>query len=333
MGKLRRVSVDGPGWRRRRAGRGFSYLDETGRALSPAQVERVRALAIPPAWREVWICPLENGHLQAVGTDAAGRRQYLYHPAWRRHRDRLKYERVATAAVRLPAVRRQVTRDLGRSGMPLQRVAAAAVRLLDEGYFRIGNDVYADEHGSFGLTTLLRGHVRRQGDDMRFRFTGKSGVEHDVTVADPELVGVLQSLRRCRDAGDRLLAYRSPQGWTELTSGMVNDYLRPLFDTDFTAKDFRTWHATVIAAEVLALSEEPGNTQASRRRAIRAAVGEVAGYLGNTPAVARASYIDPRVVDRYEAGATIDPARARAHRGHRGRAAAETAVRELLSDG
>lgn len=333
MGRLRRVSPAAPGWTRRRAGRGFGYFDESGERLSPEQVERLDALAIPPAWREVWICPLENGHLQAVGTDAAGRRQYLYHPVWRQRRDQLKYRRVAEAAGRLPAVRRQVARDLRRSGMPVERVAAVAVRLLDEGYFRIGNDVYADEHGSFGLTTLLRGHVRRQGSGLRFRFVGKSGIEHDVTVADPEVLRVLQSLRRRTDDSDRLLAYRTPQGWADLTSAQVNAYLGPLFECEFTAKDFRTWHGTVIAAESLALSDEPASTGASRRRAIRAAVGDVAGYLGNTPAVARASYIDPRVIERYESGTTIDPSRARAHHGHRGRTAVELAVRELLGQG
>ena len=291
----------------------------------------MRALAIPPAWREVWICADEKGHLQAVGTDAAGRRQYLYHPAWRQRRDQLKHQRVAEASVQLPALRRQVNRDLRRGGLPLERVAALAVRMLDEGYFRIGSDVYADEYGSFGLTTLLRRHVRRQGDSLRFRFTGKSGIQHDVIVADDKLLDTLRSLRRRRDTSDRLLAYRTPNGWTELSPTMVNDYLRARTEVDFTAKDFRTWHATVIAAEVLALSPEPGDTRASRQRAVRSAVAEVAGYLGNTPAVARASYIDPRVIDRYEAGVTIDPARVRGHRGAKGRTAVEKAVRELLA--
>jgi DNA topoisomerase IB len=331
MPRLRRVSPNSPGWRRRRAGRGFRYSDEQGRPLPAEQVERLRALAIPPAWRQVWICPLGNGHLQAVGTDAAGRRQYLYHPAWRQRRDQLKYERVAASAALLPSVRSRVERDLRRRGMPVERVAALAIRLLDEGYFRIGNDVYADANGSFGLTTLLRRHVRRQGESVRFRFTGKSGVDHDVTISDPEVLQVVSALRRRSDDSGRLLAYRTPEGWTDLNSATVNGYLAPLFDTEFTAKDFRTWHATVLAAEALALSEEPGDTVASRKRAIRAAVKEVAGYLGNSPAVARASYIDSRVLDRYESGVTIDPGLARAHQGAQGRAAAEAAVLELLS--
>lgn len=291
----------------------------------------MRNLVIPPAWREVWICPLTNGHLQAVGTDDAGRRQYLYHPVWRERRDLQKYRRVAEAAALLPAVRRQVGRDLRQPGMPVERVAALAVRLLDEGCFRIGNDVYADRHGSFGLTTLQRRHVRRQGESLGFRFTGKSGIDHEVTISDPQVLAVIRMLRRRPGKGDeRLLTYRTSGGWTELTSATVNAYLAQLFETEFTAKDFRTWHATVIAAESLALSDEPGATAVSRKRAARAAVNEVAGYLGNTPAVARASYIDPRVIDRHESGVTIDPAVARAHRGSRGRTAAETAVLELL---
>ncbi|MCW5954231.1 MAG: DNA topoisomerase IB [Propionibacteriaceae bacterium] len=333
MPRLRRVSPDSPGWTRRRSGQGFSYADERGEPLASDQVGRLRALAIPPAWREVWICPLENGHLQAVGTDAAGRRQYLYHPAWRQRRDQLKYRRVARAAALLPAARRRVGRDLRQRGMPLERVCALAVRLLDEGYFRIGNDVYADAHGSFGLTTLLREHVRRQGEILRFRFTGKSGIEHEVTISDIQVVRVLQALRRRRDDSERLLAYRTSGGWAELTSTAVNTYLATLLDGEFTAKDFRTWHATVLAAESLALSPEPGDTKASRKRAIRAAVAEVASYLGNTPAVARSSYVDPRVFDRYESGTTINPALAQAHRGARGRTAAEAAVLELLAEG
>ena len=287
---------------------------------------------IPPAWQQVWICPLANGHLQAVGTDDAGRRQYLYHPVWRQRRDLQKYQRVAQAAALLPSVRRLVGRDLRRSGMPMERVAALAVRLLDEGYFRIGNDVYADRHGSFGLTTLQRRHVRRQGESLGFRFIGKSGIEHEVTISDPQVLAVIRTLRvRPGKADQRLLVYRTSDGWTELTSVTVNAYLAGLFETGFTAKDFRTWHGTVIAAESLALSDEPGTTGASRKRAIRAAVNEVAGYLGNTAAVARGSYIDPRVLDRYEVGLTVDPAVARAHRGSRGRTAAEKAVLDLLN--
>ncbi|HEY3406599.1 MAG TPA: DNA topoisomerase IB [Propionicimonas sp.] len=331
MPRLRRVSPTAPGWTRRRSGRGFSYLDEDGRTLPPEDVERVRALAIPPAWRDVWICPLPNGHLQATGVDAAGRRQYLYHPSWRVRRDKLKFDRVAEAALQLPRARRRVASDLARTGMPLERAAAAAVRLLDLGYFRIGNDFYADANGSFGLTTLERHHVRRDGAGLVFRFVGKSGIEHLITITDDRVMAALQVMRVRRDHGQRLLAYRDGATWVDLTSGTVNAYLAELFGGRMTAKDFRTWHATVIAAEALAASDEPGDTAASRKRAVRRAVADVAGYLGNTPVMARASYIDPRIIDLYEAGSTIgEVARRRYPNPDRRQAALERAVLDLL---
>ncbi|MGC3993856.1 MAG: DNA topoisomerase IB [Propionicimonas sp.] len=334
MPRLRRVSPNVPGWRRTRHGRGFSYTDAEGRPLTAEERDRVAALVIPPAWRDVWICPYANGHLQATGVDAAGRRQYLYHPAWRERRDRLKFDRVARAAADLPRARARVTRDLARDGMPLDRAAALAVRLLDLGYFRIGNDLYADAHGSFGLTTLERHHVRRHGRQLVFRFVGKSGIEHLVTISDPAAIAALGTLRSRRDGGRRLLAYRGGGGWADLTSGSVNAYLAELFDGGLTAKDFRTWHATVIAAESLALSEEPGRSAASRGRAVRQAVRDVAGYLGNTPAVARSAYVDPRIIDCYESGATIAAAASRRYRTAQARQAAlERAVLELLEAG
>ncbi|QGF22347.1 DNA topoisomerase IB [Raineyella fluvialis] len=305
MVRLRMVSPRSPGWSRRRAGKGFTYVDEHGDRLSPEQVERIRSLAIPPAWRDVWICPRPNGHLQAVGTDDAGRRQYLYHPVWREKKDREKFDRVLAAAETLPEARARVAEDIRRSGMPLLRADAVAFRLLDLGYFRIGNDAYADAHGSFGLTTLQRRHVHRHGDEMVFRFVGKSGIEHTVVIDDEDAIRALETMRRRRSPGDRLMAYRETTGWRDLDSAAVNSYLRDLFDGELTAKDFRTWHATVLAAAALARSDEPGSTAASRNRAIRAAVLEAAGYLGNTPTVARHSYIDPRVIDRYESGTTI----------------------------
>lgn len=331
MTRLRRVSSNAPGWTRRRAGRGFRYADADGRTLPAPDVARIKALAIPPAWRDVWICPVLNGHLQATGVDAAGRRQYLYHPSWREARDKLKFDRVAEAAAHLPRARRQVASDLARPGMPLERAAAAAVRLLDLGYFRIGNDFYADTNGSFGLTTLERHHVRRRGSGLVFHFVGKSGIEHLITIADPRVVDALQLMRKRGDKGQRLLAYRDEQGWVDLTSGTVNAYLVELFGGGITAKDFRTWHATVIAAEVLAMTTEPGTTAASRKRAERQAVAEVAGYLGNTPAVARSAYIDPRVFEHYESGSTIGEVAARRYPDpDRRQAALERAVRTLL---
>lgn len=332
MPRLRRVSPNISGWHRRRAGRGFHYTDQDGARLPAAQVERIRALAIPPAWREVWICPDPNGHVQATGVDAAGRRQYLYHPAWRAQRDRLKFDRVVAAAARLPRARARISTDLAGDGMPRERAAAIAVRLLDLGYFRIGNDVYADANDSFGLTTLERHHVRRRGDQLEFRFLGKSGIEHLVEITDPEVIAAVQLLRRRRDRSPRLLAYRNGSGWTDLAAATVNAYLAELFDGEFTAKDFRTWHATVIAAESLAVTAESGRSAASRKRAVRQAITEVAGYLGNTVAIAKASYIDPRIFDLYESGVTIATAARRRYRSPAARQRAlETAVRELLT--
>jgi DNA topoisomerase IB len=205
------------------------------------------------------------------------------------------------------------------------------VRLLDLGYFRIGNDFYADANGSFGLTTLERHHVRRMGEGLVFHFVGKSGIEHLITISDEPVMEALQVMRARRDRGRRLLAYRDGSNWIDLTSGTVNAYLAELFRGRMTAKDFRTWHATVIAAEALAVSDEPGDTAASRKRAVRQAVAAVAGYLGNTPVMARTSYIDPRVIDLYEAGSTIGEAARRNHVDPaRRQAALERAVLELL---
>jgi DNA topoisomerase-1 len=307
------------------------YRDMRGDPLPLEDIARIRALVIPPAWTDVWICPLPNGHLQAVGTDQAGRRQYLYHPDWRIKRDQLKFERVTAAASRLPQARRMILRDLGLDAMPLERAAATAVRLLDLGYFRIGSDVYADEHGSYGLTTLEKRHVRAVGGRLVFRFTGKSGIEHTIAIDDPAVIAAVASMRR-RRGGERLLAYRDAARWADLDAVRVNAYLHGLLGGELTAKDFRTWHATVIAATALALSPETGHTSTSRKRAVRAAVVEVATYLGNTPTVARGSYIDPRVIDLYESGVTIRAAAERSYRtGEARQRALERAVLQMLS--
>ena len=307
MPRLRTVSPNTSGLSRRRAGSGFVYLDKAGQRITdPDEIERIRSLAIPPAWEEVWISPYPNGHIQAVGTDDAGRRQYLYHPDWRIKRDKMKFDRVLAAARKLPAARRKIARDLALEGMPLERANSVAVRLLDLGYFRIGSDIYAETNGSFGLTTLEKRHVRRQRDRLVFRFTGKSGIEHIVEIDDPEVMAALDSLRRRRGGSARLLAYQLERRWRDLDSSSVNTYLSGHLE-ELTAKDFRTWHATVLAAAALAASDEPGDTKRSRQRAIKAAVGEVAEYLGNTATIAKNSYIDPRVIDLYESGTTIDP--------------------------
>jgi DNA topoisomerase IB len=331
MPRLRRVSPQDIGWTRRRAGRGFLYLDENGNRLPEEDVDRIKALAIPPAWAEVWICRFPNGHLQAVGVDAAGRRQYLYHPDWRARQDELKFERVTRASRRLPAMRAAVLKDLADDEMTRGKACAAAVRLLDLGCFRIGNDAYANGE-SFGLTTLERRHVRRAGDTLVFDFTGKSGIEHHIEVNDEPSRQAIDTMRRRRDGSPRLLAYKEHGRWVELDAGTVNEYLRERTGEDLTAKDFRTWHATVLAAAALAESDKPGDTKASRQRAIKAAVGEVAEFLGNTPAIARASYIDPRVIGLYEDGVTVAAAARRRYRDPDARQVAlERAVRRMLT--
>jgi DNA topoisomerase I len=331
MPRLRRTSPEDPGWTRRRAGKGFVYLDESGKKLSARRAQRVKDLVIPPAWEDVWITPYENGHLQAVGTDEAGRRQYLYHADWRTRRDAAKHDRMLKFGRALSRAREKVLTDLGADGMSLERACAVAVRLLDLGYFRIGNDVYADKHGSFGLTTLERQHVRKQGKALVFCFVGKSGVEHRVEIDDPATVAALDTMRRRRGGEDRLLAYKNGRTWRSLDSARVNDYVRESTGLDATAKDFRTWHATVLAAAALAETEEPGETKASRKRAISGAMKEVAEFLGNTPAQARASYVDPRVIDAYEEGETIrGTTRRRYPKADDRQAALERAVLRLL---
>jgi DNA topoisomerase IB len=305
MPRLRRTSPDQPGWTRRRAGSGFSYLDQHGRRLPEEDAQRVRELVIPPAWRDVWVTPHPHGHLQAVGTDDAGRRQYLYHPECRTRRDAEKFERMLDFGKALARARELVVTDLAREGMPLQRACAAAVRLLDLGYFRIGNDVYADENGSFGLTTLERRHVRRHQDRLVFAFVGKSGVEHEIEIDDRVVIEAIEVMRRRRGGDLRLLSYKDGRSWRSVLPDLVNAYLRETTGLEATAKDFRTWHATVLAAAALAETPEPGETQASRKRAVAGAMKEVSSFLGNTPTLARSAYVDPRVVEAYEGGRTI----------------------------
>lgn len=333
MARLRRVSPRTPGWTRKGAGKGFTYLDEDGDRLDDEDIERIKSLAIPPAWKDVWICPLPHGHLQATGTDDAGRRQYLYHPDWRTQRDRSKFDRITEAAALLPTARRRIVKDLDSERPGLTWACATAVRLLDVGYFRIGNDAYTDANGSFGLTTLERRHVRRRGEALVFSFTGKSGVAHSVLVDDEPAVTALEKMRRRRTDSHRLLAHREGRSWEDLVAEDVNAYLSELFAGTLTAKDFRSWHATVIAAESLALSDEEGSSEASRKRAIRQAATEVASYLGNTPTVARNSYIDPRIIDRYTSGETIGDAAHKRYRTAQARQnGLEKAVLELLGD-
>ena len=314
MARLRTVIPGSKGWTRRRVGKGFTYVDDTGARLTSELVKRIKSLVIPPAWEDVWICPLPNGHIQAVGVDAAGRKQYIYHPDWRTKRDAMKFDRVLEAARELSRTRASVLEHLALDGMPLERAAATAVRLLDLGYFRIGSDVYAEDNGSFGLTTLERRHVKRVRGRLVFCFEGKSGVEHSIEIDDPLSIAAVETMRRRRSKDLRLLAFQDKRRWSALDAGRVNEYLRTATGGEMTAKDFRTWHATVLAAAALAASDEPGDTQASRKRAVRKAMVEVADYLGNTPAIARSAYVDPRIIDLYEGGTTIAAAVGRTHR-------------------
>jgi DNA topoisomerase I len=332
--RLRRTSPDQPGWTRRRSGRGFVYLDARGRKLPEEDAQRARDLVIPPAWKDVWITPYENGHLQAVGTDEAGRRQYLYHPQWRERRDAEKFDRMLLFGKALAKARDRVILDLRLEGMPLERACAAAVRLLDLGYFRIGNDVYAADNGSFGLTTLERRHVRRLGDALVFTFVGKSGIEHIIEIDDKIVIAAIEVMRRRRTPGDTsLLAYKNGRAWHSVVPQLVNDYVRDTTGLEATAKDFRTWHATVLAAAALAETPEPGETKASRKRAVSGAMKEVASFLGNTPTLARTSYVDPRVVDSYERGRTIERATRRSYANADERQAAlERATLKLLKE-
>lgn len=313
MPRLRKTSPDQPGWTRRRAGTGFAYLDEHGGRLPKESAQRVRDLVIPPAWQGVWVTPYDNGHLQAVGTDDADRRQYRYHPDWRVRRDAEKFDRMLDFGKALTKARELVVRDLGGDGMPLERACAVAARLMDLGYFRIGNDVYADEHGSFGLTTLERRHVRRRQDRLVFAFVGKSGVDHRIEIDDATVIDALDVMRRRRGEDSQLLAYKDGRSWRSILPDLVNEYVRASTGLDATAKDLRTWHATVLAAAALAETEEPGETKASRKRAVKGAMVEVSEFLGDTPTLARSSYVDPRVVEAYEEGRTISRATRRTY--------------------
>jgi DNA topoisomerase I len=306
MPRLRRVDCAQPGIRRVRRGRGFAYLLPDGaKVTDPVVLQRIADLAIPPAWQDVWICSLPHGHIQATGTDAAGRRQYRYHDAWRTARDREKHERMVEFASHLPAARERMLEDLRRPELDRQRVLGAAARLLDLGFFRIGSEEYAEKNESYGLATMRRDHVTCRDGIVTFDYRAKSGKQRVQSLADETLCELVQTLKRRRSGGAELLAYRSDAGWVDIKSHDINGYLREITGGDFTAKDFRTWHATVLCAVALAVSHDAPTSETARKRAVTRAVKEVAHYLGNTPAVCRASYIDPRVIDRYNDGITI----------------------------
>src|SRR6478752_2262554 len=306
-GRLRRADCAGPGIRRIRRGRGFSYEDTSGEAIADEEtLERIRALVIPPAWKEVWICPDPVGHIQATGYDEAGRKQYLYHERWQQRQAERKFELVRDFATRLPKLRRAVTADLRRQGMPRERALACAVRLLDLGFFRIGSEVYAEENESYGLATVRREHVTIKRTEVVFDFPAKSGQRRVQSIRDAAARRALEAMHRRRSGPEDLLAYRRGGKWHDVRSDEINEYIHEQIGDEFTAKNFRTWHGTVLAAVALA-DEAPPRSEAAAKRAIARAVDQVSETLGNTPAVCRASYIDPRVLDRYRDGATINP--------------------------
>ncbi len=290
-----------PGIRRRRGGAGFRYLDAEGRPVSdPGILARIRSLAIPPAWADVWICPSPHGHLQATGRDARGRKQYRYHPRWRSVRDENKFDRVVDFARALPAIRRKVATDLRLPDLPREKVLAAVVRLLETTFIRIGNQRYAKENGSYGLTTLRNRHVKVQGERIALDFRGKSGRQHHIELEDARLARVI---RRCRDLpGYELFRYVDGSGEPRsIGSADVNAYLKAISGEDYTAKDFRTWAGTVLATLALRACEPP-RSQAHARRMVNNAITAVAHHLGNTVTVCRKCYIHPRVVETYMEG-------------------------------
>jgi DNA topoisomerase I len=310
MSRLRRVDFSGPGIIRRRRGRGFEYLfADTGERVEDVDaMKRIKDLVIPPAWADVWICPYPNGHIQAIGTDARGRKQYLYHQKWRERRDAEKFDRMLDFARALPKLRSVCAADLARTDLDEPRVLACTTRLLDLGFFRIGTESYAEQNQTYGLATMKKSHVTLKGDLITFDFIAKSGRRRVQSIVDPDVLSVVESLKRRRGGGEELLAFKSNGTWVDVRSLDINVYIKAAAGEEFTAKDFRTWNATVLASVAMAISGAAAVSPNARKLAIARAVKEVAHYLGNTPPVCRASYIDPRVFDRYRSGWTISGA-------------------------
>ncbi len=304
--RLRRSDPAVPGIRRVRHGRGCRYIDEEGRPIADAGVlQRIAELVIPPAWEDVWICPYPGGHIQATGLDERGRKQYLYHPRWRSRRDQEKFDDMVAFAAALPTLRSVVDADLARGDLSREHVLACATRLLERGFFRIGSEDYAVTNASYGLATMRKEHVRVDGERIDFDYPAKSAKRRVHGVVDPEVAAVVTRLKARRSGGPELLAFKRDRRWVDIRSPDINEYLKEASGLDVSAKDFRTWGATVLAAVALAVIDPTVTSRTARKRAILRAVREVAHYLGNTPAVARASYIDPRVFDRYRDGETI----------------------------
>lgn len=295
---LRYVTDESAGIRRQRRGAGFRYVGPAGKAIRDREtLVRIKSLVIPPAWENVWICPDPNGHLQATGRDARGRKQYRYHPRWREVRDEVKYDRLVTFASVLPKLRRRVRRDLKRRGLPREKVLAAVVQLLESTLIRVGNEEYAQTNESFGLTTMRNRHAQVNGSKIRFSFRGKSGVKHEIEFHDPRLAKIVN---KCQDLpGQDLFGYLDDEGQPrDIGSADVNEYLREITGQDFTAKDFRTWAGTALAAQALREFED-FDSKAAAKRNVTQAIERVAARLGNTKAVCRKCYIHPAVIDAY----------------------------------
>lgn len=309
--KLKRSVVTGPGIARQRRGKGFSYTGPNGAKVSAKALARIEDLVIPPAWKKVWISPYANGHIQAVGTDIAGRRQYMYHQAWQDERAEEKFDRVLELSTKLPAWRTQMATDLQGRGFTRERVLALALHLIDRGYFRAGGDQSAEEFEHYGLSTLLCEHVSVRKDVVQFDFPAKSGVQRTLEIDDPEIVKAVRSLKRRQCDSDRFLVHRKGDVWSDVHAADLNARFKEMVGDEYTVKDLRTWHGTVLAAEAF-VDADPPVEQKVVKRVVSAVMKEVSAALGNTPAVARSSYVDPRVVRAYEGDHTIAAARSRA---------------------
>ncbi|HKO17826.1 MAG TPA: DNA topoisomerase IB [Acidobacteriaceae bacterium] len=305
---LRYVTDATPGIKRKRQGKGFRYVSPDGKPMhDPEVMRRIKSLAIPPAWTNVWICQNPNGHLQATGRDARGRKQSRYHPRWREVRDETKYHRMMLFGAALPAIRKRVEQDLSLPGLPREKVLAAIVRLLETTFIRVGNNEYARENGSYGLTTLRNKHVAVKGATVTFDFKGKSGREHTIDLRDRRMAAII---KRCHDLpGYELFQYIDPEGNRHsVDASDVNEYLRQITSEDFTAKDFRTWAGTVLACAMLK-EFEPVETQTQAKKNVVEAIKRVAARLGNTPSVCRKCYVHPAVLENYMGGAMVQAAR------------------------
>ncbi|MGK2868971.1 MAG: DNA topoisomerase IB [Mycobacterium sp.] len=324
--RLRRSDVSGPGISRKRSGKGFTYTEPDGKRLEDADaLARIKDLVIPPAWRKVWISIHHNAHIQVVGTDVAGRRQYMYHQAWQDVRAEEKFDRVLEMSTRLPAWREHIAEDLTERGLTRDRVLALALHLLDLGYFRAGGEQYAEENESYGLATLQCDHVTLRDGVVAFDYPAKSGVRRMLEIPDPEVVRAVRALLRREGRSERLMVYRSSSGWSDIHAADLNARFKELVGDDYSVKDLRTWHGTVLAAQAFAAAE-PAETERQFKRTVSTVMKEVAEGLGNTPTIAKGSYVDPRVVTGYEQGVTIAAAVQRAAR--RRNPAAAAAIRE-----